>query len=252
MTAFPFRRLRTLCLDFCVSLVFAATIGVAFAQQSYAADGTTEPAVSLEATTEHTEPPTTFATTCVNDGQVIATLSAGEATFTNSSEKSVCVGIASYERPSDDIEDQILFDWQYGEVPPHGTLRLSVNLPQCNYQLDAFRGQVITSFKGGVRYANGNRLLAYRLQSSQSWCGTTTTTLPTTTTTLPTTTTTTEVPTQLIPPISIVATTTTTVTNITTPDTLPVTGFNPLMPAAVALLLILIGLRLKRAAHHRN
>ncbi|MBF6614041.1 MAG: hypothetical protein IVW55_13010, partial [Chloroflexi bacterium] len=67
------------------------------------------------------------------------------------------VGLASYERVDDNIDNQILFDSSEADLAPGESIDLSVSLPNCAYQVDAFRGALITNFHGGVRY--GNRLL---------------------------------------------------------------------------------------------
>jgi hypothetical protein len=90
------------------------------------------------------------------------------ATFRNTSTTcSNLVGIATYKRFNNNIEDQELFDFQEYLLAPGETHQLSAALPNCSYQADAFWGPVIHSFRGGVRY--GSRLIDDIL-SGGGWC----------------------------------------------------------------------------------
>ena len=80
-----------------------------------------------------------------------------QATYRNTSTTcSHLVGIATYQRVNNNIDDQILFDYEQVVLAPGETRTLSAALPDCSYQADAFCGEVIRSFQGGVRY--GDRL----------------------------------------------------------------------------------------------
>jgi hypothetical protein len=80
-----------------------------------------------------------------------------EATFTNSSPTcSYRIGLASYKKFDENIDNQELFDYVLTVIPPSTTLVLTVLNPPCAYQADAFYGDLIESFAGGVRY--GSRL----------------------------------------------------------------------------------------------
>ncbi len=81
-----------------------------------------------------------------------------EAVFTNHSTTcSYPIGLASYRRFDNNIDHQELYDYSLAVIPPNSTLVLTVNNPPCAFQADAFYGNLITSFAGGVRY--GSRLL---------------------------------------------------------------------------------------------
>ncbi len=80
------------------------------------------------------------------------------ATFRNPSETcNHLVGIASYRKPNEVAEDQELFEFEQRTLYPGETATLSVSLPPCAAQSDAFCGEVIHTFRGGVLY--GDRLL---------------------------------------------------------------------------------------------
>jgi hypothetical protein len=81
-----------------------------------------------------------------------------EALFTNRSTTcSYRIGLAAYEKPDGWIDHQELYDYTLAIIPPRSTLVLTVNNPPCAYQADAFWGELIESFAGGVRY-NERRL----------------------------------------------------------------------------------------------
>ena len=81
-----------------------------------------------------------------------------DAQFTNrSSTCSYRIGLASYSKFDSNINHQELYDYRLAVIPPNSTLTLTVNNPTCSYQADAFYGDLIESFAGGVRY--GPRLL---------------------------------------------------------------------------------------------
>jgi hypothetical protein len=81
-----------------------------------------------------------------------------EALFVNhSSTCSYPIGLAIYQRVDNNIDHQILYDYALAVIPPNSSLTLTVNNPPCAYQADAFYGNLIVSFAGGVRY-NERRL----------------------------------------------------------------------------------------------
>ena len=81
------------------------------------------------------------------------------ARFTNRSDTcSYRIGLAVYMRFDNNIDNQELYDYALAVIAPNSTLDLSVSNPPCAYQGDAFWGDLITSFRGGVRY--GERRLA--------------------------------------------------------------------------------------------
>jgi len=94
----------------------------------------------------------------------------GKGRVTNSSE--YCdykVGLASYQRFDNIIDNQKLFDSATGIVGAKSSLELAVSVPSCNYQIDLFYGHVLTSLDG-QRY--GTRLLdaGYR-NTDKPYCG---------------------------------------------------------------------------------
>src|SRR5690349_12477442 len=98
---------------------------------------------------------------------VTASINGGSVTFTNKFEKDMAVGVASYRVFDSNIDTQKLFDSKVSTVPACGTLTLTVALPNCNYQLDAFLGPVLQSMQG-QRY--GSRLLAAKDAGSSDFC----------------------------------------------------------------------------------
>ncbi|MDO8510281.1 MAG: PKD domain-containing protein [bacterium] len=94
--------------------------------------------------------------------------SSGQATVTNKGGCSFKVGLASYKKFSNDLEDQELFDSELRTIGPKTTISLDVNVPPCAAQIDLFYGDLILSFKGGVRY--GERLLAVVHTNGTNYC----------------------------------------------------------------------------------
>lgn len=104
----------------------------------------------------------------------------------NSQECSQLVGVATYKRPTNHIDDQILFDFEQRTLGPGESATLWADLPDCAWQADAFWGEVIHSFSGGVRY--GPRLLGDEESRGVPYCNTTTATpVPPTETPIPST-----------------------------------------------------------------
>ncbi|MCB0033183.1 MAG: carboxypeptidase regulatory-like domain-containing protein, partial [Anaerolineales bacterium] len=78
------------------------------------------------------------------------------------------VGMASYEKYDDDIDNQVLFDYVDGvAVAPGETVELSVELPECAVQVDLFHGPALLSLDG-QRY--GSRLLRARHLPGSGYC----------------------------------------------------------------------------------
>jgi hypothetical protein len=76
-----------------------------------------------------------------------------DALFTNySSTCSYRIGLAVYKKYDANIDNQELYDYQLAVIPPNSSLTLTVNNPACAYQGDAFYGDLLESFAGGVRY----------------------------------------------------------------------------------------------------
>jgi len=79
------------------------------------------------------------------------------------------VGLASYEKFDEIIDNQKLFDSATGIVEPKSSVELHVETPSCAYQIDLFYGDVLLSLDG-QRY--GTRLLdAKHLNSGAGYCG---------------------------------------------------------------------------------
>ena len=94
-----------------------------------------------------------------------------EALFTNTSATcSFPIGLASYRRFDGNIDNQELYDYRLAIIPPNSTLVLTVNNPPCAYQADAFYGDLLYSFAGGVRY--GERLLDDTKGNGNNYCTT--------------------------------------------------------------------------------
>lgn len=95
--------------------------------------------------------------------QVNNTLHQAQVTLQNTDTScSHLVGLASYKRFQDSninhqIDNQELYDWIEYILAPGETRTLTVTLPSCTYQVDAFCGPHIDSFYGGIRY--GDRLI---------------------------------------------------------------------------------------------
>jgi hypothetical protein len=79
------------------------------------------------------------------------------------------VGIASYSKPDDVIDNQVLFASNTGVVNPGATLALNVDVPTCAAQVDLFYGTVLTSLNG-QRY--GERLIDAEHINGQNYCQT--------------------------------------------------------------------------------
>jgi hypothetical protein len=98
------------------------------------------------------------------------------ALFTNHSMTcSYRIGLAIYRAFSVSISTQQLYDYELAVIPPNSSLTLTVNNPPCRYQADAFYGDLIVSFAGGLRY-NERRLddtLGNKLQYCVPACRTT-------------------------------------------------------------------------------
>jgi hypothetical protein len=92
-----------------------------------------------------------------------------EALFTNRSNTcSYRIGLAIYKKFDNNIDHQELYDYRLAVIPPNSTLVLTVNNPPCAYQGDAFWGDLIESFAGGIRY--GERRLDDTDGHGNQWC----------------------------------------------------------------------------------
>ncbi len=107
------------------------------------------------------------------DGVLVAAITdhgtTTEANFRNTSTTcSYRIGLATYKKFDENVDNQELFDYRLAIIPPNSTLTLVVNNPVCAYQGDAFYGDLITSFAGGVRY--GMRLLDDNFGHNGNYC----------------------------------------------------------------------------------
>ncbi len=76
-----------------------------------------------------------------------------DAAFTNTSAScSYRIGLATYRKFDKNFESQRLYDYTLAIIPPSSTLTLTANNPSCVFQGDAFYGDLIYSFAGGVYY----------------------------------------------------------------------------------------------------
>ena len=92
-----------------------------------------------------------------------------EAVFINHSNTcSYPIGLATYRRVDNNINHQELYDYTLAVIPPNSSLTLTVHNPPCAYQADAFYGDLIVSFAGGVRY--GSRLLDDASGHDNAYC----------------------------------------------------------------------------------
>ncbi|GEM_PF-1617931 len=110
------------------------------------------------------------AATCNAEADLSGQLgSNGSATVTNRSTTcSYQVGLASYKKFDENINNQTLFSSDVKTIGPNRSLSLSVSLPSCAYQLDVFYGNLITDYSTGARY--GDRLLQAR-HAGGDYCG---------------------------------------------------------------------------------
>ncbi|MEX1026534.1 MAG: carboxypeptidase-like regulatory domain-containing protein [Candidatus Paceibacterota bacterium] len=84
------------------------------------------------------------------------------ATFTNTSD--TCeyeIGLAVYKKIDEVVDNQILFEDNKTTIAANDTASLSVSVPDCAYQIDAFHGSVLSHLKG-QRYGDDDRLLHAR------------------------------------------------------------------------------------------
>jgi hypothetical protein len=79
------------------------------------------------------------------------------------------IGMASYEKYDDVIDNQVLFDYIDGvPVAPGETVKVEVELPECAVQVDLFYGPYLASLNG-QRYKE--RLLDYLHIPGTGYCG---------------------------------------------------------------------------------
>jgi hypothetical protein len=90
-----------------------------------------------------------------------------EAVFTNNS--TTCdyfVGFASYGQYDANPAHDVLYDYSLYIIPPSSVMTLTLSLPRCAYETDAFYGPLIISGGGGY----GSRLLASTVSQGRPFC----------------------------------------------------------------------------------
>jgi len=81
-----------------------------------------------------------------NDGEIYADVdSSGSATITNNTNCSFPVSLVSYKMYDQTLIHQVYFDGVTGTALPNSVLTLTVDLPPCMAQIDAYYGQIQTS-----------------------------------------------------------------------------------------------------------
>src|SRR6185295_2410760 len=58
------------------------------------------------------------------------------------------VGMASYRKFDNVIDNQKIFDWKTTKIKPGQTITLQIKLPSCATQVDMFHGSVLMSLDG--------------------------------------------------------------------------------------------------------
>ncbi len=77
-------------------------------------------------------------------------------TVTNTSDTcTYLIGLASYQKFDDNIDNQWIYDYDWAWIGPGETLDLVVDLPECASQTDLFYGEIIYTFSNGQRYWEG-------------------------------------------------------------------------------------------------
>ncbi|MBD3249056.1 hypothetical protein GF336_03350 [Candidatus Woesearchaeota archaeon] len=113
--------------------------------------------------------------TCIqakDAGLLTGSISGGNAYLTNDATHDYDVGLAVYKKLDEIIDNQELFDSEKGVVDSGSTLNLSVNLPDCNYQIDLFCGDILESLDcetaDPCRY--GSSKIDWFHNNSQGYC----------------------------------------------------------------------------------
>jgi hypothetical protein len=86
------------------------------------------------------------------------------------------IGLASYRMFDDNLSHQQLFSSQTALIGPGQTLTLTVELPDCAYQLDLFYGSLIEAFDPQHGQIYGDRILVTRVVRATGFCAPGTTT----------------------------------------------------------------------------
>lgn len=96
----------------------------------------------------------------------------GAVITNNSTSCSHLVGVATYkvisDLPQDHIESQVIFDAREQILGPGETVNWTLQIPECAYQIDAFRGPLLQTFRGGARYS-GRKFFAF-LENMTNLC----------------------------------------------------------------------------------
>lgn len=102
-----------------------------------------------------------------NAGLLTGSVVKGNATVVNKGFFTYKVGLAVYKMFDENIDNQIIFDWDSGFVAPNSSLKLYVDRPDCKYQIDLFCGDVLFSLNGS-RYKE--RLLGGAMGVGSNYC----------------------------------------------------------------------------------
>ena len=126
----------------------------------------------LEITPGGTPPPTATAAppNCDPEVHLTGSILSNNTTGRIINSSSSCtydVGMASYRKFDEIIDNQEIFDWVETTIGPNQTIEVSVDLPNCATQIDLFYGDVLLSLNG-QRY--GTRLLAARHINGTNYC----------------------------------------------------------------------------------
>ncbi|MDO8647488.1 MAG: MopE-related protein, partial [Candidatus Diapherotrites archaeon] len=100
-------------------------------------------------------------------GLLTGSFNNGVATIVNTSNFDFNVGLAVYEKFDENIDNQLIFDYNTGVSNANATKKLTVDLPSCKYQIDLFCGAVLQSLNG-QRY--GSRLIAGSHLGGPDYC----------------------------------------------------------------------------------
>ena len=103
----------------------------------------------------------------IEQGYLYGDIESDTITIFNDWKEPFDVGLAVYKKYDyyTNWETQVLYDYELSVVQPGESVTLSVNLPYCNYQIDAFCGELLPTLSSGNLY--GNR----KIDWEHSWKG---------------------------------------------------------------------------------
>ncbi|MFC1710819.1 hypothetical protein ACFLZJ_01540 [Nanoarchaeota archaeon] len=89
----------------------------------------------------------------VLSGALTGSINGNTATITNNHDTQAWkVGFTSYRMYDNNIDNQVIYGYDYGGVYPGETVEFEINLPSCRYQADIFCGDILWSLYNGQRY----------------------------------------------------------------------------------------------------